>query len=339
MPRLGMSVNFHQSPLAPLNRKAQTLLDSLFTKLDARSLCSACEHFVSQRGTVFFTATGSTAAVAKKAAQTFVSVNIKSAYLHPLDALHGDLGAVSKTDTVVFLQAHDRCTNDDELRELLLHVQRRNCYTLAVVCAESSIMVEYDKVITLPLKISLGQLSLLDFDIAVTYVLDVCVSYMMNTMEAFNEKVYAANHPSGWIGKRLTMKVIDVFIPWQVLPLVSPDERGIHVLAKLAKESKGCHCLLVVDAGRNLLGSISDADFRRALLKVGTRSLDMTVSELMNFQKSYPRVCYVSDLAIAALNELHKEPVVDYLPVVSSEHVHRVEGLVTVKLLTQSGLK
>ena len=322
----------------------------MFTPEDAiDKACEEIEHFfdtvhveafeklalrlLHSNGTLHISATGPTVYVAKKVSQTLASVNVSSAFLQPIDALHGDVGNVKEGDTVLLLGDED----SEELMKLIPVLRLKKIY-LVVIAAESAKSLR--ALSDLALVIGLKEISTDDtcftesllrrIDIYALIVLDTLVVRMMHGMK-LSKTEYAENHPSGKIGKHLLLRVSQVLVPLQDVPVVRQSEVGIDILIKLASHSKGYGCILVVDKKMQLLGTVSDADFRRAVMNTGRKSMHMRTDELMNFKKQFPRVCRSDDLAIAALTEMNKSPTIDYMPVLDEEGV--LAGLVTAKCL------
>ena len=90
---------------------------------------------------------------------------------------------------------------------------------------------------------------------------------------------YALNHPSGRIGKRMTLKVLDLMLKDEKIPLCHPDDSLKEILVELS--NKRCGCVLVVDAQKRLKGIFTDGDLRRALQQKGESVLSTPVNQLM----------------------------------------------------------
>ena len=305
---------------------------------------AACEKLTAQlrsfSGTLHLTAVGPTAHLARKVCQTLASVNVRSRFLHAVDALHGDIGSVFEGDVVLFVANVD----SEELLSLIPALKVKNCRIIALASrhaeavsalVDSAIHVDEIRSVERSTTYTLKESCTSMFDIYALLVLEIFTVQMMHT-RGLTKRQYGENHPSGKIGRHLRLRVSDVLVPLKDIPIVGESEVGLHVLATLAARSKGHGCILVVDSEMFLKGTISDADFRRALLQRGKESMMLTVHELMNFNKQFPRTCYTNELAIAALNTMNLSPVVSYLPALSKEG--RVVGLVTTKSLQDAGV-
>ena len=94
----------------------------------------------------------------------------------------------------------------------------------------------------------------------------------------------------------------------------------------------------MVDDTRQLCGTLSDGDLRRALAASGEAALTLTVSELMNFNKPFPRFVCPDEMAYDALLSMEQKPPVTYMPVLRSREDRTLEGLVTIHDCVNAGL-
>jgi len=142
----------------------------------------------------------------------------------------------------------------------------------------------------------------------------------------------AANHPGGFIGRRITLKVRDLMLKESEMPLCSPEDRLMDVLPELSL--KRCGCLIVVNSARHLLGIFTDGDLRRALQAKGATALESSLKELMSLR---PRTIAADVLAFDALRRMEEDParLITTLPVVTEE---KVIGLLRMHDILQAGL-
>ena len=167
---------------------------------------------------------------------------------------------------------------------------------------------------------------------------DTCAVYIMQA-RGLTQDEYAMNHPAGRIGKRLVLRVQDVMRKIESLPTVSPEEKGLEVLVKMAGDTKGCGCLLVVDKDMTLLGTFSDGDLRRATVAKGAEVSNLLVKDLMNYNKAFPRCCEAEQMAYEAqMNMNLNGKMVDYLPVISGDGKKTLLGLITIESLSEAGM-
>ena len=265
---------------------------------------------------------------------TLVSTGTKSTFLNPIDALHGDIGMLTEEDILVLLS---KSGSSEELINLIPFAEAKGARIYGVTSNKTSKIAQKSHAhIQLPLERELCPFNLAPVTSATIQMLfgDTCAVAIM-CAKSFSSEDYAKNHPAGRIGKRLTLTVSDVMIRDQ-LPLVTPDDNGMEALVALAGSSKGCGCLLVVDELNNFLGTFSDSDLRRALADKSDDALLLSVKQLMNYKKSFPRVISIHAKAIEAQYKMESNPPVTYLPVIGPHN--SLVGLVTLHGLTSIGI-
>jgi len=285
---------------------------------------------------VFFSGVGKSGFIAQKICMTLVSTGTKSIFLSPSDALHGDIGILGKGDVLVLLS---KSGATEELVTLVPYAKAKGARIYGVTSNKTSQIAQTSHAhVYLPLERELCPFDLAPVTSTAIQMIfgDTCAVAIMHA-KSFTREEYAMNHPAGRIGKRLVLNVSDIMLNYGQLPLVTPNDHGMEALVRLAGSSKGCGCLLVVDEQNKLLGTFSDADFRRALAHKGERALSLPVKELMNYRKAYPRTVLDTAKAFAAQQKMEIFPPVSYLPVVCGQ-TDSLVGLVTLHHLTNAGI-
>jgi len=319
---------------------------SFFQKLNFDEVAALCQKMLECKGTTLMTGIGKSAYIAKKVCQTLVSTGTRAIWLAPVDALHGDIGNVSPGDIVVMFS---KSGSTEELVTLVPYAKAKGGFLVAATNDPNSKLAKMcDMHVTVPVTGELtpfndGPGAISRQAPPVTYTAlqmlfgDTIAVYLMQ-VKGLTQNQYAMNHPAGRIGKRLVLTVKDVMKPWNDLPLVKPAQLGMDALVHMAGTSKGCGCLLVVDDDRSLLGTFSDADLRRALTDHGEKVTQMSVKELMNYNKTFPRTTTIEAMAFDAHMTMEEPKPVDYLPVISSDGKKTLEGIVTVHTLKDAGM-
>ena len=151
--------------------------------------------------------------------------------------------------------------------------------------------------------------------------------------QGFSLDDYAMNHPSGSIGKRITVMVSDLMLTGEDIPQCAPKDKLCNVLVDFS--NKRCGCLLIVDADRRLLGIFTDGDLRRALQEQGSNVIEVTMDKLMSRD---PKRISPHRLAWDAMKymETDKNHPITVLPVL--DETHRVIGLIKMHDILQTGL-
>jgi arabinose-5-phosphate isomerase len=306
-------------------------LDAYFEKLDCQKAETILKTLLACQGTIVLSGVGKSGHIAQKMTATFLSTGTKAFFLDPTHAVHGDLGYVSQSD--VFL-ALSKSGESQELLELVPFVRKRNATCIALVSKENSRLAQAcDHFIILPV-----ERELCPYDIAPTTSTAVqllfgdCLAIALMKLRNLSLSDFALNHPGGFIGRRISLKVSDLMLPSDALPLCRPADRLIHVLPELS--AKRCGCLLIVDETRQLMGIFTDGDLRRSLEQMGSSALESKLEELMT---PNPRSISPEQLAWEAMRQMEKDSLhpITVLPVLDHR---RIVGLLRMHDILQAGL-
>lgn len=326
-------------------------LDQFFQTLDFEETAKFCQKVLDCKGTTLFTGIGKSSYIAKKVCQTLVSTGTRAIHLAPVDALHGDIGNVNEGDIVVLFS---KSGTTEELVNLVPYAKAKGGFLVAATANKESQLAKLcDMHVTIPAPGELQPFEKGSSSVGtsesrvsppVTYTAlqmmfgDTCAVYIMQA-RGLTQDEYAMNHPAGRIGKRLVLRVQDVMRKIESLPTVSPEEKGLEVLVKMAGDTKGCGCLLVVDKDMTLLGTFSDGDLRRATVAKGAEVSNLLVKDLMNYNKAFPRCCEAEQMAYEAQMSMNLNgKMVDYLPVISGDGKKTLFGLITIESLSEAGM-
>lgn len=307
-------------------------LNYFFDHVDVDACEAVLQKLRNCTGTLFLSGVGKSALVAKKIAVTMVSTGTRALFLSATDAVHGDLGIVSDKDVFLFLS---KSGESDELLNLIPYIRNKGAYLIGVVSAPNSRLAKACHLsIVLPLKKELCPFDLAPTTSAATQLIfgDVLTVALMR-MKNFSLSDYALNHPAGRIGKRISLKVRDLMITGTRLPACKPQSILVDILGELS--SKGCGCLLVTDAEKQLQGIFTDGDLRRSLQKHGVKALEMTIQDLMTRQ---PRTIGPDVLAWDAMQrmEAQQNQAITTMPVIDQDN--QLLGLIKMHDILQSGL-
>ena len=290
------------------------------------------ELLLNCEGMIFFSGVGKSGLVAKKIAFTMVSTGNRDFYLSTTDAVHGDLGMLSSKDVFVVLS---KSGESDELIHLLPAIRNKGATILGIICNPSSrLAAGCDYSINLPC-----DRELCPFDMAPTtsttaqLMFGDLLTIALMVRKKFGLNEYALNHPSGRIGKRITLKVKNLMLTGSHIPICGPEEDLMSVLEELS--DKRCGCVLIVDEHKHLLGIFMDGDLRRALQKYGKEILNAPIKNLMTLN---PMWVGSDTFAWDALKLMEANPNhrITVLPVLGEGD--EVVGLLHLHDIIQSGL-
>jgi arabinose-5-phosphate isomerase len=283
-------------------------------------------------GKVVVAGVGKSGLVARKIASTLTSTGTAAVYLHPADALHGDLGLVAPTDVVVVLS---NSGETDELIAMLPHLKHRKVPIIAIVGRLNSTLTRNaDAVLDASVEQEACPLNLAPTTstIVALAIGDALAATLME-VKGITSQDFALNHPAGRLGKRLTLRVSDLMHGGADNPVVSPNASWTVIASAISKGGLGA--VNVTDADNRLAGIITDGDLRRSLEKVKTVNLEkLTAREIMTKD---PVVVSPNLLAYDALQLMENRPSqIAVLPVV--DEARTCLGLIRIHDIVRSGL-
>ncbi|KAL1313451.1 hypothetical protein HN51_040016 [Arachis hypogaea] len=317
--------------LTDLFKEQQRHLNFFFDRMDHSQTLSFTRALLRATGTIFFTGVGKSGFVANKISQTLVSLGIRSAFLSPVDALHGDIGILSAADILVLLS---KSGATDELLRLVPCARAKGARLIAVTSVQGCVLEAVcDMNVHLPLERELCPFNLAPVtSTAIQMVFGDTVAIALMGARNLSKEEYAGNHPAGKIGKSLIFKVKDLMKKEDELPICKESDLIMDQLVELT--SKGCGCLFVVDDGRHLIGTFTDGDLRRTLKASGQGIFKLTVGEMCNRK---PRIIGPEAMAVEAMKKMEAPPSpVQFLPVINDDNV--VIGIITLHGLVSAGL-
>ncbi|CAN0886049.1 Probable arabinose 5-phosphate isomerase [Linum grandiflorum] len=320
-----------ESTLFNLFKSQQDHLNYFFRHLDLSQALSFTHTLLNSSGTIFFSGVGKSGFVANKISQTLVSLGIRASFLNPVDALHGDIGALSSPDVLVLFS---KSGNTEELLRLVPCARAKGAYLVSVTSVEGNSLASVcDMNVHLPLERELCPFDLAPVtSTAIQMVFGDTVAIALMGARNLTKEQYATNHPAGRIGKSLIFKVRDVMKKQNELPICKEGDLIMDQLVELT--SKGCGCLLVIDPDYQLIGTFTDGDLRRTLKASGEGIFKLTVGEMCNRK---PRTIGPDSMAVEAMKKMESPPSpVQFLPVVNDQNV--LIGIITLHGLVSAGL-
>ena len=254
-------MNYKKIAQETLNIEADTLLkaaksiDDIFDK--------AVDVILKCKGKLVVTGVGKSGLIGAKMAATFASTGTPSFFLHPTEALHGDLGMIAKDDVVIAISYSGE---SEELGAILPHVKRFEVPLIGMTKNIDSTLGKYsDMVIKVEVEkeacpLDIAPTSSTTLTLALGDALAVC---LMKARD-FQKSDFASFHPGGALGKQLFIKVSNL-MQTKNLPIVSQDTKVKDAIIKISEGRLGT--VLVTDKHDKLVALVSDGDIRRALLQ------------------------------------------------------------------------
>lgn len=286
-------------------------------------------------GQVHFTAIGKSGDVARLLVSMLASVGIRASFLHPTEALHGDLGAVFPGDTVILLSNKGESS---ELLQLLPLLKTRQVKRLAITAVpDSPLGRQAEWVLPIPL---VREHCAHEHAPVTSTVVTLALGQLLvaGTMDhgELDLESYAHNHPGGAIGRRIFLKVADIMVPFLKLPLVKPETPFAEAISVMTERAFG---VILVAQGEELRGIVTERDLRKAMEKFGPSIFEKVVEDFMN---PAPILIQENTLAIEALKIMeNRENPLNFLIVCQEDpqsSTNRVRGLLRLHDAIQAGL-
>jgi arabinose-5-phosphate isomerase len=267
-------------------------------------------------GRVVVTGMGKSGIIAQKIAATLSSTGSPALFLHPAEAVHGDVGVLMRGDVVVALSASGET---EEILRLLATLKRKGDALIALCCNLHSTLAEAaDVALDCSVEREAGELNLAPTASTTTMLaLGDALAIEVSLRKGFRAEDFAELHPGGKLGKRLA-KVRDLMHKGEAIPVVAPRTAMADVIYEMSSKKLGI--TTVQEEGR-LRGVISDGDLRRLLEHEGGAALARTAGEAMN---AHPRTIGAGELAAKALAILEERKITSLVVVGADE---RVEGV------------
>jgi len=304
----------------------------------AKAFDRALDLMFECRGRVVVTGMGKSGIIARKIAATLSSIGTPALYLHPVEAVHGDLGMVVKGDVVVALSASGET---EEILRLLATIKRLQVPLISMTCDElysaagvapsatavdsarpskpSTLAAAADVALDCSVDKEACSLGLAPTASTTTMLaLGDALAVALSERRGFKEEDFANLHPGGKLGKRLA-RVEDMMHSGDAVPKVSPKTKMPDVIYEMSRKKLG---VTAVVEGDKLVGIISDGDLRRMLEIRGKDVLDLTAGECMMRD---PKTIAAREFAVTAL-AIMEEKKITSLVVVDADR--RLEGIV-----------
>ena len=320
-----MNRNNEQNCLTPaeLVRTEAAALEALAKRLDgamAADFDRAVELVVrcgEGNGRVVVTGMGKSGVIAQKIAATLSSTGSPALFLHPAEAVHGDLGVLMPGDVVIALSASGET---EEILRLLATLKRKGDALVSFCCSlQSTLAQASDVVLDCSVEREACGLNLAPTaSTTAMLALGDALAVAVSLKKGFKAEDFAELHPGGKLGKQLA-KVSDLMHAGEDVPVVATSTPMTDVIYEMSSKKLG---MTTVQEDRKLRGVISDGDLRRLLEREGGAALSKTAGEAMN---ANPRTIAAGELAARALAILEERKITS---LVVADGTGKVEGVV-----------
>ncbi len=276
-------------------------------------------------GKIIVTGIGKSALVGMKVAATLNSTGSPSVFMHGSDALHGDVGVVSNKDVVIIIS---KSGNNRETIELVKNLKKSENVIIGLSSNKDSFLAKNSKyLVHTPIKKEACPHNLAPTTSSIIQMLvgDIIAISLMK-FKNFDEKSFAKFHPSGSLGKKLTLTVFDI-LDDNLKPMVYTNDTLKKAIDEISSKMLGA---TVIMNQKKIVGIITDGDVRRILSKYKD-PLSLKISTLVNKQ---PQTIDYKYLAVDALRLMNSKKISQLIVTKGNEYI----GLVHIHQILKSGI-
>ncbi len=319
--------NFKEIAKTVLELEAKELLDAVNMIDDEMN--RAVELIAGIKGKLIITGVGKSGLIGAKIAATMASTGTSSFFIHPTEALHGDLGMIDKDDAVLAISYSGE---SEELIRILPHVKRFDIPLIAMAKDKNSSLGRYGDIF-LSINVSkeacplgIAPTTSTTLTLAMGDALAVCLMKKKD----FKKEDFASYHPGGSLGKKLFVKVKDL-MHTQDLPIVNEKTRLKEAVVVMSEGMLGN--VLIKDDENRLLAILSDGDLRRAVMKEDF-SMD---SIALNYATKNPKVLDSSEMLASDALALVEKYKIQLIAITDKNS--RINGVLHIHDLIEAGIK
>lgn len=300
--------------------KAKEALDETFTEM--------IKLILSCKGKVILCGMGKSGHIAKKISATMSSLGTSSFYLHPGEAMHGDLGMVTEDDLIILIS---HSGESQEILHLIPSLKAIGTKIAAITSNRNSTLAKESELVqVMPLVQEACSLNLAPTSsTTAVLVYGDALAVVASIEYGFCEDNFALFHPAGSLGKRVLLRVRDIMATGKEIPIVRENTLISEAIMEMSRKHLGV--VAIVDQNDKLSGLLTDGDLRRAIEK----KVDMYSDIIDTIMTHSPKTIKKDILAVQALHNLRESSINNY-PVV--DDMGYVVGVLTWQMIVKAGI-
>ena len=297
-------------------------------RLDANFL-DAIDLIESTKGKLIITGVGKSGLVGAKMAATFASTGTSSFFLHPTEALHGDLGMIGKED---ILMAISSSGESEELTKILPHIKRFDIPLIGLTSKKDSSLGSYaDVFLDISVEKEACPLNTAPTtSTTLTMALGDALAIALMKKRGFKKEDFASFHPGGSLGKKLFIKIKDLMRTAD-LPVINTETTLKEAVVTMSEGKLGT--VLIVDQNGKFTALLSDGDLRRALMSESFSMEHLAITYATKEPKSYKN----TELLASEALEIIENDRIQLLPITNNEE--EIIGVLHIHDLINAGIK
>lgn len=278
------------------------------------------------QGRVVITGVGKSAIIANKIVATLNSTGTPSLFMHAADAIHGDLGMIQKNDLIICIS---KSGNTSEIKVLVPIIKRTGCKLVALVSNTNSYLAKQaDYVLNATIGDEACPNNLAPTTSTTAHLaLGDALAISLVEMRNFSSDDFARYHPGGALGKKLYLKVEDIY-PNNELPIVKEGTAIKEAIVEISSKRLGATA--VTDENLYLKGIVTDGDIRRML----ETYKDFSTLKAEEIMTEKPKTVQKGDFAVKALNIMQQNNITQLVVL----HEEKVVGFIHLHDLLKEGL-
>jgi len=302
-------------------------INNLKKTLD-KNLHLACQKIFSCKGKLIITGVGKSGHIANKLAATFSSTGTPSFFMHPSEAMHGDIGVISKKDIILIIS---NSGNTPEIISILPSIKKIGCLIISLcgekkskICEESNISLDISvEKEACPLNLAPTSST------TITLVLGDILAVILMKMKNFKSKDFGENHPGGRLGKNLNLKIQDVMKKGRNIPIIKNNKMLKDALIEMTKKNMGF--VIIANKNNKAVGFFTDGDLRRSINKY-TNIHKTPIDKIMT--KKFLS-CSENNYALETFNMMNNKKI-NSLPVLDNKN--KIIGAINMHNLIDAGV-
>ena len=303
-------------------------LEEASTKLN-HHFEDAINLILKTQGKLIITGVGKSGLVGAKMAATFASTGTSSFFLHPTEALHGDLGMIGKEDTLLAISSSGE---SEELTKILPHIKRFDIPLIAFTGNALSTLGSYADV-TLDISVEKEACPLNTAPTAsttLTMALGDALAIALMHYRGFKKEDFASFHPGGALGKKLFIKIKDL-MRTQQLPIIGDKTSLKEAIVTMSEGKLGT--VLIINDSQEFIAILSDGDLRRALM---SQSFNLEQPAL-DYATLHPTSYHNTELLASEALEILETKRIQLLPITTQ--TNKILGVLHIHDLITAGIK
>jgi len=278
---------------------------ALIDRVDERFV-DAVKLILNSKGRVVVTGMGKSGLIGKKIAATLASTGTPALFLHPAEGIHGDLGMVTRGDTVIALS---NSGETEELTRMLPSLKRLGIKIIALTGnLESTLAKNSDVVIDVGVQEEACPLGLAPTaSTTATLAMGDALAVALLDQRGFKQEDFACFHPGGTLGKKLLLRVRDLMHSGDAVPMVSEGTLIKDAIYEISSKKMGITA--VVNGQGRLVGVVSDGDLRRWMEKTEKTGENLLAKQAKDIMTRNPKIISNESLAAEAVAIMEKNSI------------------------------